>query len=511
MNGAEFQFACLNDPRLAAQALSPAPVWLWSAQAPRILWANPVGAAIFDAATPAAAANISFEPGHAAAAQIVRLAGTLPAGGAQRLERLRGFGASFGGALICLCSRLALADNTQGVLVVSTERAGKNLALPERARRLLADLQQPAAIFSADGELIDAVPEARERFGKAADLTALGAALLAREAMLNGRAEGEIAAGRIAMLRLGAGQTAVALLLAFPAPALAARPSEPEQAPSAPNPAASEPRARHVPLRFVWQMDAANRFTLGAEDFARLLGPKIAAVLDRPWAEIAAALKLDPVGQVAAALAARDTWSGIVVNWPVDDDNDRLPIEMSGLPVFDRERQFAGFRGFGICRDVDRLTALERGRAAVSVPPEEPAKVLPFRAPSPPPPVQQAPALSPGEHSAFQELARELGERLKKPGNPAGPTSDDFGAEPFVARAAGSAGPAAARRAQRRCRARHQRRPADPRPAAGRHPGLPPQYADLCQPRLPRLDRLRKLAGTGRGRRARQPVHRNQG
>ncbi len=264
-------------------------------------------------------------------------------------------------------------------------------------------------------------------------MTALGAAALAREAMLNGRAEGDIAAGRVTVLKLGAGQSAVALLVAFPAPARAARAEPPAITLAASNPAGIDGRARRFPLRFVWQMDAATRFTLGAEDFARLLGPKTGVVLNRPWAEIAAALKLDPQGQVAAALAARDTWSGIVVNWPVDGEAERLPIEMSGLPVFDRERQFAGFRGFGICRDVERMAAIERRRAELPEPPEEPSKVLPFRAPPPPPSVEKAPALSPGEHSAFQELARELSDRLKKPsGQAAGPTSDDFGAEPFV-------------------------------------------------------------------------------
>ena len=437
MNGTEFQFACLNDPRLAAHALSAVPAWLWSADASRILWANPVAAAIFEAASPAAAADLHFDAKHLAAAQIARLAGTLPSGGGWRLERLRGFGAAFGGTMTCLCSRLALADNTQALLVVSTERAGSELALPERARRLMSDFARPSAMFTADGELIEAGREARERFGKAADLTALGAAALAREAMLNGRAEGDIAAGRITLTKLGAGQTAVALLLAFPAqlravPAETPAATKPAETPAIANPAAPQTGMRRFPLRFVWQMDAATRFTLGVEDFARLLGPKTAAVLDRPWAEIAASLKLDPQSQVAAALAARDTWSGIVVNWPVDEVDERLPIEMSGLPVFDRDRQFAGFRGFGICRDVDRFAALERRRTEPPAPPE-PAKVLPFRAPVPPPPVEQAPALSPGEHSAFQELARELGERLKKPtGKPAGPTSDDFGAEPFV-------------------------------------------------------------------------------
>ena len=90
------------------------------------------------------------------------------AGGAPRLERLRGFGASFGGTLTCLCSRITLGDNSAAILVVSTERAGKDLSLPERARRLLADFDRPAAIFSADGELIEAGAAARERLGNTA-------------------------------------------------------------------------------------------------------------------------------------------------------------------------------------------------------------------------------------------------------------------------------------------------------------------------------------------------------
>src|SRR5664279_360954 len=212
MSGTEFQFSCLNDSRLAAHALSPTPVWLWSTDAKRVLWANPVAAAVFDAASPGALAAVRFEPEHAAAAQIARLAGTLPQGGAPRLERLRGFGAGFGGTLICLCSRIALADNSPAVLVVSTERAGKDLSLPDRAQRLLTDLERPAAVFTADGELIEAMPAARERVGDKRDLIALGAEPLAREASLNGRAHGDIAAWPATLLRLGAQRDQVALV-----------------------------------------------------------------------------------------------------------------------------------------------------------------------------------------------------------------------------------------------------------------------------------------------------------
>ncbi len=417
MMGRDIHSIGLSDPRLAAHALSPEPAWLWATDASRILWANPTGASIFDGETPGALAELRFEPQHPAAIQIARLAGTLPHGGTPRLERLRGFGASLGGALVCLCSRVTLADNSTAVLVVSTERAGKDLALPERARRLLADFTEPAAVFSADGELVEAKPEAAERLAHGRDLTALDAAGLAREATLNGKAEGDSNAGAMTLWRLGAGPTFLLLaVFSGPVPARAATPAAPDiiavtAPPTAPHPAAAEladTPPRRMPLRFVWQMDASNRFSAGVEDFARLLGPNTAAVLIRPWPEIAETLKVDGRGEIARALSLHSTWSGIVIDWPTDEAGERLPIEMSGLPVFDRDRQYAGYRGFGICRDMEKLALLEGHRAqAAATPPqpkqEEPTpKVVPFPSappqpepapePEPPPPAAQTPA-----------------------------------------------------------------------------------------------------------------------
>src|SRR5262249_56166973 len=71
-------------------------------------------------------------------------------------------GAALGGMLVCLCSRLTLADNTIAILIVSTERAARDLSLPDGAHRLLADLSTPTAKFTADGELIDAPPSAQD-------------------------------------------------------------------------------------------------------------------------------------------------------------------------------------------------------------------------------------------------------------------------------------------------------------------------------------------------------------
>ena len=126
----------------------------------------------------------------------------------------------------------------------------------------------------------------------------------------------------------------------------------------------------------MWQMDQEGRFSLGADEFTRLIGPHTTASFGRLWSEISEAFGLDPDGRVMKAFATRQTWSGITLNWPVDG-GARLPVELSGLPIFDRARNFAGYRGFGVCRDLDglaRLAALRRyeffGGAPAPVAPE---------------------------------------------------------------------------------------------------------------------------------------------
>ena len=407
------QLAILRDPRLAVHALAPAPVWLWSPDADRILWANPAGAAIFDAASPAAATLLRFDANHSASVQVARLSDTLPHGGAPRLERLRGFGASFGATLVCLCSRVALADNNAAILIASAERAGKSLALPDRATRLLRDFGPDTAIFTADGEIIAAQPAAIERMGNQRDLVALGAENLAREASLNDMAEGDIAAGHITMIKLGAGST-FGLLAIWSEPTQkrsTPRAGAATQMPKIPNPVESHLQSR--PFRFVWQTDAETRFSLTSQEFVDLLGTKSAAMLGLNWAEIAKTLTLDPSGEIANALSRHETFSGIETAWPIEGLDQPLAVEMSGLPMFDSERRFGGFRGFGLCRNVDRLKDLRSRKPEQNrVAPSEPAKVLAF--PAAPAPAPVAPALSPKEHVAFQELARELSERLRK-------------------------------------------------------------------------------------------------
>ena len=404
MSVTSLQLACLRDSRIAPLATSPLPAWLWSADARRILWANPVGAAMLGASTLPAISERTFDGSHPAAAEIARLAATLTPGAALRLERLRGFGAGVGRALACACSRIDLPDSTAAILVAAAERTGPGLSFDERVHRLLAGSPEPVAAFSSEGELLHATPGAQTFLRGATSLPAIGGETLATEALARGHAAGRLDGTpdgpvEASIDRLGGKGTTV-LIAHFSTPIVSTPPVAPDAQPhdcatpastdappqadvvvaiapgaaAAPSPCLSTPPCspeapieRRHPLRFVWQMDDEGRFTLGSDEFIALIGPHTAAVLGRPWCDIAAELALDPEGQIARAVATHDTWSGLTVLWPLDDSPERLAVELSGLPVFDRERAFRGYRGFGVCRDLARLAALARQRHAAAI------------------------------------------------------------------------------------------------------------------------------------------------
>ncbi|MCK1348058.1 PAS domain-containing protein [Bradyrhizobium sp. CW11] len=582
MTSSDFQLRGVGDPRLAVHATSPLPVWLWSIDGTRVLWANPVGARLFGAAHATALADKTFGPADSHRRQIIRLAGRLPPNGAIRLERLRGFGARLGMLMTCACGRLDFADGGRAVLVTAMDPGLRTMPLVERLLRLVDGAKTPMAAFAPDGLFVGASETARTLLGFR-DLTEGGLEQARSDALSLGRAETPIGIGQMVLQRVGSGADVglVALIEpavqqaaavtdeveseaaeevareeiarediaqheAAPPAAPAAVPQDVQAAPSheapseialfdafaepvdapqatiAHEPPASEPATeivsiqqaveqaaearaevepktpvensaeamvspqaaptvtgmveppsgheeppapRQHPLRFLWKVDAEGRFVLLSDEFIHLIGPRTAAGFDRPWREIADAFALDPEGRVAQALASKDTWAGITLNWPADG-GEHLPVELAGLPVYDGDRNFAGFRGFGVCRDLDglnRLDALRRFELLAEpaapqslsanvvepepepepppppieppapepepeaeltdpttdanshptdpeTPVETPPNVLPFRAPGD----TRSPTLTPVENSAFNELARQLSERLER-------------------------------------------------------------------------------------------------
>src|SRR5258708_1981257 len=156
MTNAEFQLRGLSDPRLAVHATSGLPAWLWSIDGTRILWANPVGAELFDARNGIELATKTFGPANPHRRQVMQLARRLLPTGAVRLERLRGFGAALGGLLTCACARLDFSDGGAGILVAATTPGRQVMPLIERLQRLVEGLDVPIAAFAADGMLVRA-------------------------------------------------------------------------------------------------------------------------------------------------------------------------------------------------------------------------------------------------------------------------------------------------------------------------------------------------------------------
>jgi PAS domain S-box-containing protein len=361
MKDAEFQWRAVSDPRLAAYAASRLPAWLWTADGRQILWANPAGVRLFGAASAAALAEKTFGPADRHRRQIARLAGRLLANGAIRLERLQGFGAAPGMLSTCGCSRFDFPNGSHGVLI-----AAGNIAL-------IAPRRAPT-------------PSDHEIFEPASSETALSETVLQPSAPAMPVIEQPVARQPAPDDRQpapsGEAPAGIALFDAFAEPDAVNEPPATETIARAPPPAIEifagqpVPQARRLPLRFTWQMDREGGFTLGSNEFTGLIGPRTTAAFGRPWREIAETFGFDPTGRVMQAFATGATWSGITLNWPVDGGGT-LPIELSGLPVFDAARNFIGYRGIGVCRDFDAIARLAALRLAElsgeMVTPQEPS------------------------------------------------------------------------------------------------------------------------------------------
>jgi PAS domain S-box-containing protein len=488
-------FSLTRDLQLAPYATSAVAAWFWSSGGDRVLWANASAAALSGAASPRELIGKPFAD-HELGVQVARIAATLPAFGETAPAELT----AAHGALACTASRIGI-DGTVGILIVANAPVQPVLPLAARVERMFGALSATFAVYSGMGTLLVASPSIAEKLGSATTLAALGAGALMAEAIASGHAAGKSNIGDLTVDRLGAGGATVLLAVPEraktpesvpnipenipepyeispppaddvpdPAPAtladieaaLLATPAPPEPTPAAagtlpdqpahpPAPEAppetpatpAEPERRH-PLRFVWTMDAEEHFTLTSREFAEIAGERTAALMGRPWHEIAAALGLDPDGRVAHAVATRDTWSGITIAWPVEGSHEHVSVELSGLPIFDRDRTFRGYRGFGVCRNVARVPHPPQSgaRPVLTVVPSA-ENVVPFRAAPAP---DKRTALTPVEHSAFREIAETLGatpaqEAPREPAEPRRslPSAFAVGDEPEPQRSPGEA------------------------------------------------------------------------
>lgn len=164
-------------------------------------------------------------------------------------------------------------------------------------------------------------------------------------------------------------------------------------------------RRKHS-VRFVWQADAELRFTSVTPALAEAVGPEAAAIAGESFYQLLLGLSQERFGAIAGHLVKRETWSGEIVYWPIDGTDQKIAVELAGLPVFDDQRNFAGYRGFGLCRG-DRIRDMSPqatvAEAAVETPPSEREEAPVTQLPKPETSLSEADKLS------LREIARALG------------------------------------------------------------------------------------------------------
>lgn len=143
------------------------------------------------------------------------------------------------------------------------------------------------------------------------------------------------------------------------------------------------------PVRFSWKTDAEGSFTQVSDDFTRAVGKEAADIVGRRFIDVSNAFGLDHGDDVAALLERRDTWSGRTVLWPVAGTDLHVPVDLAALPVYDRSRDFQGFRGFGVARMGDASVDPEGVGLALRSVPKPVKEAAPEKAPAPSPAVEE--------------------------------------------------------------------------------------------------------------------------
>ncbi len=428
----------LSDIRISALVAVPTPALLFDPGG-HLLFANPAGLKLVNALTlPEAAAREPAQLGSLAdAAQ--RLGPDLPAAGTPRLERLKLSGANFLQPNTFACSRIKFADGSEAVLMAGLDVGKeKSPTLLLATGTLLDDRGDVFALFDIDGNLVEASTLAASAIGSAQTLQELNpdAAAALAGARSQGAAEMDFGALRIVLRRIGTKAHFGILALFADAEETGAEKLESSTANEAkPKEIVSSGRdtasardqseradIRRTPSRFVWQTDPEGRFTSVSAELAAVVGDDNAEVLGLDWEEAASHFGIENAEEVTAAIARHDTWSGVTVLWPVAGREKAHPVDLAALPVFDRERRFQGYRGFGVFREAvihhiktespALKNVIEQERSEPPALIYKPENVVRLReSASRPEPVK--PALSPSERNSFREIARTLGERIE--------------------------------------------------------------------------------------------------
>ncbi|MGO9423039.1 histidine kinase dimerization/phospho-acceptor domain-containing protein [Roseiarcus sp.] len=135
--------------------------------------------------------------------------------------------------------------------------------------------------------------------------------------------------------------TADDAVLANPAPVAPAEPIAPTLPPTASPVVVAPARSR-----FLWSVDKDGRFAAPDPVLASALGA-VAPEAGETVEALRFRVAIENGEALASAVEKRETFADLKILWMASDGAHALPITLSGAPLFDNAREFAGFRGFG--------------------------------------------------------------------------------------------------------------------------------------------------------------------
>jgi PAS domain S-box-containing protein len=399
----------LTDPRVGALVSAPKPAFIVDSSG-NLLLANQAALVLLRVnSLDEASTALAAERGPIAAA--ARTVMDRPAGSPPQLQSLPLTAGGNRRAVEFACSTIEFGGRKAIVLAGSEPVTAPGEEPGLAAAALLDGADEPLALFNGDGRRIHANAAANALIGNAVALNELipGAHGVLAHAQANGSATLPFGVLQIQLHRIKT-TGAPAFVAAFTGPArgvassIAAAPTPaPARAPAPPPPPSPAPPTAAAPARpatpapvaapatqapaahpmeasdderraldalmdkagsgtrFFWESDAEGRITNVSPELAATVGEKQAALTGLHWGHAAVRMSIGGAAQLSASIGKQETWSGVTVTWPVDDQRVR-PVELGAVPAYDRERRFIGYRGFGIMREPVARSGGGRGR-----------------------------------------------------------------------------------------------------------------------------------------------------
>ncbi len=161
--------------------------------------------------------------------------------------------------------------------------------------------------------------------------------------------------------------------------------------------------------RFLWVLDQEGRFGAAHPALAAAVGanaPRRGETVET----LLRRAKLERGGELVRVIAERQTFSDIMVGWPLVGGDRRRLVALSAAPQFGRHREFLGYRGFGVLGEEVHAPRPQEAdltpEPAEEALPRETTTLEPSPTPGAAPPADGSVAASEAASPAEQPIAR---------------------------------------------------------------------------------------------------------